>query len=109
MANIAYNEFMFSSENNKQEWVDKFDKLFEEELDGEITYCSIDYYPGDTLIIEGYFECKWDFPEEIFVNLIPEDENDVYFRCITTEFGCGLVSCAIYKNNGWKDMQFFDL
>ena len=43
---------------------------------------------------------------EDFFNEFADDT--IYMRCLSEEYGCGLVSMNIY-DNGWRDPQYFDL
>lgn len=111
MANICSNTFYFKCERNLEKYIDIFEKLFEETLDGEITF--YDYDSNDSNCggyIEGCFDSRWSFPEEIFENLFPDGEaDDVYFRCLSEEYGCGYVGMSIYSDGSWRDQQTFDL
>lgn len=103
MANICENKFYVYSDNNIEKLMIKFTELFEHQLSGEITYNSDHFF-------EGYFSSKWSFPEHIFENLFDEFEDEsIYFRCISEEYGNGYVSMNIYVKNEWKDPQYFDL
>ena len=42
MANICSNTFYFKCERNLEKYIDIFEKLFEETLDGEITFYDYD-------------------------------------------------------------------
>lgn len=109
MANIATNEFLFKATSNQKEWREKIDKFFKEDFYGDITYDSYDDEEEGDLIMEGYFESKWNFPEVKFQELIPEDTPEVYFRCLTQEPGFELYSMAVYKDEHWLDLQIFDV
>ena len=102
MANICYNDFHIglSSDEDRPKIVEKLNKLFEEDLYGEITY-------EDEMIIEGWFESRWTFPMYLFENLF--DEDNLYFRCLSTEYGCEYVAMNIYDGDLWRDEQTFDL
>lgn len=104
MANICYNEFWIFGENedtlNKVN--SKLNKLFEESLDGEITYVD-----GGT--IEGYFDSRWTFPIHLFENFFDEfDDDTLYMRCLSTEWGCHYIALNIYEDKLWKNEQSFD-
>ena len=104
MANICYNEFWIFGENedtlNKVN--NKFNKLFEESLYGEITYV-------DEGVIEGYFDSKWTFPIHLFENFFDEfDDDTLYMRCLSTEWGCHYIALNIYEDKVWKNEQSFD-
>lgn len=105
MANICENKFyIFCSEENTEKILSKLEKLFSDTLNGEISY-------EDENIIEGYFDSRWCFPDEIFDNFFEEfeEDEDLYMRCLSEEYGCGLVSMNIYRDGGWKEPQYFDL
>lgn len=103
MANICYNEFIIRCEPvNTSEIENKIDELFNERLNGEISYVD------ESGCIEGYFDSRWTFPMHIFENIFDNFEN-VYFRCISTEFGCDYVACNIFDDGAWREEQTFDL
>ena len=105
MANICSNKFYISCEDEKvvEQISEKLEKLFEECFyDGEITY-------EDNMIIEGWFDSKWRFPDEIFDDFFDEFKDDtIYMRCLSEEYGCGLVSMNVYSEGNWWDPQYFD-
>ena len=105
MANICTNKFYIYSSiaKNIPKIKENLENLFKEKLDGEI------YYETDHCI-EGYFDSKWCFPDEIFDNFFDEfSDTDLYMRCLSEEYGCDLVSMNIYVDGGWKEPQYFDL
>lgn len=105
MANICDNKFYIycDSESVIEKIVEKLDTLFEDTLDGEISYTTEN-------AIEGYFDSRWAFPEDIFDNFFKEfDDDSLYMRCLSEEYGCGLVSMNIYVDGQWKNPQCFDL
>lgn len=105
MANICENKFYIYSSfiEDTEAIVNKLEKLFEEELNGEITYV-------DEFVIEGYFNSSWMFPDEIFKNFFEEfDDEELYMRCLSEEYGCGLVSMNIYRDGNWEEPQYFNL
>lgn len=105
MANICENKFHIycDSESVIEKIVEKLDTLFETTLDGEISYAS-------DSIIEGYFDSSWAFPDDVFDDFFEEFKDDsIYMRCLSEEYGCGLVSMNIYVDGQWKEPQCFDL
>lgn len=105
MANICENKFYIycDSESVIEKIVEKLDTLFEDTLDGEISYATEN-------AIEGYFDSRWAFPEDIFNDFFKEfDDDSLYMRCLSEEYGCGLVSMNIYVDGQWKNPQCFDL
>lgn len=105
MANICDNKFYISCDNEQVmgKIIEKLDKLFQNTLDGEITYV-------DESFIEGYFDSKWSFPEHLFENFFDEFADDtIYMRCLSEEYGMGLVSMNIYSNCNWRTSQYFNL
>lgn len=105
MANICNNDFYLYCENTEvlHKIIDKFDNLFENVLYGEL-------YNSDDVFIDGYFESRWSFPIHIFEDFFDEFENeDIYMRCLSTEYCCEYVAMNIYKNGVWQDEQTFDL
>jgi hypothetical protein len=105
MANICENKFHIycDSESVIEKIVGKLDTLFEDTLDGEISYAS-------DSTIEGYFDSRWAFPEDVFEDFFEEFNDDsIYMRCLSEEYVCGLVSMNIYVDGQWKEPQCFDL
>ena len=105
MANICDNKFYIycDSESVIEKIVEKLDTLFEDTLDGEISYATEN-------AIEGYFDSRWAFPEDIFNDFFEEfDDDSLYMRCLSEEYGCNLVSMNIYVDGQWKTPQCFDL
>ena len=95
MANICDNKFLEHISN-------KLEGLFKNKLEGEITY-------GDETIIEGWFSSSWNFPDEIFNDFFTEFADDtIYMRCLSEEYGCGLVSMNVYSEGRWWEPQYFD-
>ena len=104
MANICDNKFYITCDDSKilDAIVTKLNQTFNY-LDGEITYI-------DQNSIEGYFDSKWNFPEHIFKNFFDEFNDDtIYMRCLSEEYGCNYVVMNIYEDKSWKSEQTFDL
>ena len=104
MANICNNKFLISCENEEVliHINDKLEKLFEDELEGEIVY-------EDGNIIEGWFDSCWSFPDDIFDDFFTEFADDtIYMRCLSEEYGCELVSMNVYSDGSWWEPQYFD-
>lgn len=105
MANICENKYYITCDNSEtlNAIANKLDQVFGDRLDGEITYL-------DESFLEGYFDSKWSFPDHIFENFFDEFTDDtIYMRCLSEEYGCGLVSMNIYDKGEWKTPQYFDL
>lgn len=104
MANICENKFFISSENQETiKYVsEKLKVIFTERLNGEITW-------KDEYSIEGYFDSKWVFPTTIFEELFNIDDDTLYMRCLSEEYGCGYVAMNIYNEGEWREEQTFDL
>ena len=80
---------------------EQIEKLFDEHLEGEIYY-------DDAEFMEGWFESRWSFPFEYWDEILKD--KPIYFRCLTEEYGCGLVSMNIHDEEcGWREPQYFDL
>jgi len=104
MANICDNRFTIACDNEEvlKQISKKLEDLFSDVLDGDITYGQEDF-------IEGYFESRWCFPDEIFNDFFTEFEDDsIYMRCLSEEYGCGLVSMNVYSEGSWWSPQYFD-
>lgn len=104
MANICDNKFLISCDNEEvlEHISNKLETLFETELEGDITY-------EDDGIIEGWFDSRWNFPDEIFDSFFEDFADDtIYMRCLSEEYGCGLVSMNVYSEGGWWEPQYFD-
>lgn len=105
MANICENKFHIYCDDSEiiKTIEKKLDDLFQETLDGEI-----DYVTENT--IEGYFDSRWDFPDDIFNTFFDEFSDDsLYMRCLSEEYGCNLVAMNVYSDGFWKESQYFDL
>lgn len=109
MANICDNKFYFSCEHNFDNYSTKINKILDENLDGEVTFA--EYYNDEGGWMEGYFDSRWCFPDEIFSEFLNEEsiKDGVYFRCLSEEYGCGYVAMNIFDEDGWRDTQTFDL
>ena len=110
MANICYNKFFFSCENNCEKYIGLFNEL--KDQFGYFEFDVLDYDNNDYKFcsIEGEFESKWTFPSDIFVEILDfKEDDDCYFRCLSEEYGCGYVAMNIYEDGEWKDEQCFDL
>ena len=104
MANICGNKFLISCEDEKiiERISNKLEELFKDMLYGEITY-------EDEQIIEGWFESRWNFPDEIFDDFFKEFADDtIYMRCLSEEYGCELVSMNVYSDGSWWEPQYFN-
>ena len=104
MANICDNKFYIFCEDEKitERISNKLTDLFNYYLHGEITY-------EDEAVLEGWFESKWYFPDEIFDDFFTEFADDtIYMRCLSEEYGCGLVSMNVYSKGSWWEPQYFD-
>lgn len=104
MANVCDNKFLISceGENVVEQISNKLEKLFEEYLDGEITY-------EDNRIIEGWFDSRWSFPFDLFEDFFEEFKDDsIYMRCLSEEYGMGLVSMNVYSEGNWWEPQYFN-
>ena len=104
MANVCDNKFLISCEDENiiEQIGKKLEELFSEDLYGEITY-------EDDRIIEGYFESRWRFPDDIFDDFFEEFKDDtIYMRCLSEEYGMDLVSMNVYSEGSWWEPQYFD-
>ena len=104
MANVCDNKFLISceDENIVKQISKKLGELFAEDLYGEITY-------EDERIIEGYFESRWRFPDDIFDDFFEEFKDDsIYMRCLSEEYGCELISMNVYSEGSWWEPQYFN-
>lgn len=103
MANIADNKFYMSwnSDYDISPTLDQIAELFDDLEGGYISHETPNF-------IEGGFNSKWNFPFN-FWNEILKDK-PIYFRCLTEEYGMGLVSMNIHNEDGtWREPQYFDL
>ena len=104
MANICENKFLIACDNEEilEKISNKLEELFNDVLDGEITY-------EDNMIIEGFFDSRWCFPDEAFNNFFTEFEDDsIYMRCLSEEYGCQYVAMNVYKDSSWWEPQTFE-
>ena len=37
------------------------------------------------------------------------NNNSIYMRCLSTEYGCGYIAMNIYRDQIWEQEQTFDL
>ena len=103
MANIACNKFYMSwnPEYDITPVKEQIEKLFDEHLEGGIEF-------EDPEFMEGWFDSRWAFPSEYWEEILKD--KPIYFRCLTEEYGCGLVSMNIHDEDGyWREPQYFDL
>ena len=102
MANIADNKFYLSSDEEiSPELKNAIHKLVVDQFEGEI------WFSGDHWM-EGVFESNWSFPFDAWNRVL--GTLPIYFRCLTEEYGMGLVSMNIHNKDGtWREPQYFDL
>lgn len=106
MANICDNKFLLSNNGNNADFNKVKHRLLEEiGYDNEYFYGEIIFEDDD--VVEGWFESRWNFPEEKFREIIPDDL-DVYFRCLSEEYGCSYVAMNVYSEGTWSEEQTFD-
>ena len=80
---------------------EQIEKLFDEHLEGGLEF-------EDPEFMEGWFDSRWSFPFECWDEILKD--KPIYFRCLTEEYGCGLVSMNIHDEDGyWREPQYFDL
>lgn len=104
MANICDNKFTIACDNEEvlKQISNKLEDLFSDVLDGEIIYEQEDF-------IEGYFESRWCFPNEIFDDFFTEFKDEsIYMRCLSEEYGCQYVAMNVYKDGSWWAPQTFE-
>ena len=105
MANICENKFLIACDNEEilEKISNKLEELFSDALDGEIVY-------EGNAVIEGFFDSRWCFPDEIFDDFFDEfEDGTIYMRCLSEEYGCGYVAMNIYRDGEWRESQTFDL
>lgn len=103
MANIAYNKFymLWDPKYDITPVKEQIEKLFDEHLEGGIDFENPEF-------MEGWFDSRWSFPFECWDKILKD--KPIYFRCLTEEYGCGLVSMNIHDEDGdWREPQYFDL
>ena len=104
MANICDNQFKiyFEGEELKKSIINKLDELFKNELIGEITY-------EDEDMIEGFFDSKWRFPNEIFEKFFDEfDDDSIEMICLSTEWSLFHIELNVYRNKKWKEPKYLE-
>lgn len=107
MANICDNKFLLANNGNDDDFNKIRHRLIEEiGYDDEHFYGEITFDDEET--VEGWFESRWVFPDEKFKEIIPDNLN-VYFRCLSEEYGCDYVAMNIYSEGTWSEEQTFDL
>ena len=103
MANIADNKFYMSwdSDYDISPTLNQIAELFDRLEGGGINYETPNF-------IEGKFNSKWAFPFSFWNEVLKN--KPIYFRCLTEEYGMGVVSMNIHTKDGtWKESQYFDL
>jgi hypothetical protein len=112
MANICTNRFYLSCEKNLDKYIDFIQPVISE-WNGDIDCVYYDYTEKENSggYIEGYFDSKWTFPNYLKEDLekVVSEEDKLYFRCLSEEYGCGYVGMNIFENGAWWDEQTFDL
>ena len=98
MANICDNKLFLYTKNETtyNSLVDKIENHFE---------CSSKSEQDKGKSCEIDFESLWTFPHKIFeeiTNAIGQDDS-LYIRVLSYEFGCDYVGYNIYENNEWTD------
>lgn len=105
MANICENKFYIFAESEEtiNEIEIRLQTLFKKHLSGEITYSTNN-------ILEGYFDSKWDFPMNYFEGFFKGiDDDTIYMRCLSEEYGVGIVSMNVYDDGNWWEPQYFNI
>lgn len=103
MANLADNKFYLCVKDGYDisSIIKQINNLFENHLEGEIDLSS-------NTFIEGWFISKWSFPHKLWEEIL--ENKPIYFRCLTEEYGMGLVSMNIHNEDGtWREPQYFDI
>ena len=97
MANICDNKFLLANNGNDDDFNKVKHRLMEEiGYNNEYFYGDITFEDDD--VLEGYFESRWNFPDDL----------DVYFRCLSEEYGCSYVAMNVYSEGTWSEEQTFD-
>jgi hypothetical protein len=105
MANICGNKFYIYAPS---EIVDSICCKLKTVMGDKFYWLDISYCCGE--IIEGYFDSNWAFPTDIFENFFDEfDNEEIYMRCLSEEYGCDYVAMNIYSDKHWWDEQTFNL
>jgi hypothetical protein len=60
------------------------------------------------ILFESALKYKEEFNDPIVLEEFKDDE-ELYMRCLSEEYGCQLVSMNIYRDGGWTEPQYFDL
>lgn len=95
MANICTNMFYCSSD--KEQNIRKIEQFISEQF-------GWDGCDAEDNSLEGEFGSRWSFPESVMEELISTfDEDDtLYIRVLSYEFGCEYVSFRVYRNGEWS-------
>lgn len=111
MANICSNRFYLVCEKNLDKYI-KFLQPIIEEWSGGIDYDEYNSKEDKTSggIIEGYFDSRWTFPDWLKDELakVVVEEDDLYFRCLSEEYGCAYVAMNVFADGAWWDEQTFE-
>lgn len=102
MANICNNKLYLSSETNIEKWTKELVSF----LDANSICYDID---GDSNWVEANFDTKWTFPEKFYEFGKDGEQDGLYIRCLSEEYGCGYVAMNIYDGGEWKEEQCFSV
>jgi len=99
MANICTNQFYLSIKNRQLR-----DTMMRS-IEQTINCCDVQSYDGSNFSCEIEFDSRWTFPHkemEALTKGLPE-ENDLYIRVLSHEFGCEYIGFNIYASGEWCD------
>lgn len=96
MANICENRLFLSTENKE------IYKKMLSSIDNDMSCCDVNEMDDNRCEIN--FESRWVFPQEYFEELIKDIEDEtLYIRVLSYEFGCDYVGYHVYQGGEWTD------
>ncbi len=98
MANICENTLrVFTDDEDNKNYIVKF--MF------NTFQCDLEEV--DSNMLEGYFDSKWDFPEELMRELYEglPNKDDIDMTCLSVEWGCFYCAFHTCDKDGWTIEQ----
>ena len=98
MANICENTLrIFTGDEDNKKYIIKFMH--------DIFRCDLEEIDPD--VLEGYFDSKWDFPDELMNELYEKipNKDDIDMTCLSVEWGCFYCAFHTCDVDGWTLMD----
>lgn len=94
MANICENTIkVFTDDEGNKKYISKF----------MLDNFRCDLEEVDSNMLEGYFDSRWVFPEELMDELYEKipNKNDIDMTCLSVEWGCFYCAFHTCDKDGW--------